>query len=57
MLTSRAEVGRFFRALRIFITPEETKKPGEYQDIEAYLEEKDRQGLPLGMRAEDNFTC
>lgn len=56
MLTSRAEVGRFFRTLRIFITPEETKKPGEYQDIEAYLEEKDRQGLPLGMRAEDGFA-
>jgi membrane glycosyltransferase len=56
MFTSRAEAGRFFRALRIFITPEEVHKPREYQDIDAYLEEKSKQGLPFSMDAEDGFA-
>lgn len=56
MLTSRVEVGRFLRALRIFITPEEVQKPREYKDIDAYLEKKSKQGLPFAMDAEDGFA-
>jgi membrane glycosyltransferase len=49
MITSRAEVGRFLRRLRIFVTPEEVRLPREYEDIEAYLESgrNDRSGFAI----------
>ncbi|MBP9943402.1 MAG: glucan biosynthesis glucosyltransferase H, partial [Desulfomicrobium sp.] len=37
MLTSRADLGRLYRKMRIFVTPEEVKAPREYEDIETYL--------------------
>jgi membrane glycosyltransferase len=55
MVTSRAEMGRFMRRLRIFVTPEEVRLPREYEDIEEYLQriEKDRSGL--GVPNEEGF--
>lgn len=55
MITSRAEVGRFFRKLRLFVTPEEVRLPREYQDIEKYLAENTQQGQRLGIAADDGF--
>ena len=54
MVTSRAEVGRFFRRLRIFVTPEEVRTPKEYKDIDAYLAQNQLPGL--GLPAEDGFV-
>ena len=56
MVTSRAEVGRFMRRLRIFVTPEEVRLPREYEDIEDYLQRIARDRSGLGIHPEEGFV-
>jgi membrane glycosyltransferase len=56
MLTSRAEVGNALRRLRIFLTPEETQLPKEYQDIEDFLKRTEGRPPRLGIPAEAGFV-
>jgi membrane glycosyltransferase len=56
MLTSRAELGRLFRRMRIFVTPEEVRLPVEYHDIESYLRHTGDTGKGLGLPAEEGFV-
>ena len=55
MLTSRAEMGRLFRRLRLFVTPEEVRLPREYEDIESYLESTAKRRSHFGIPAEEGF--
>jgi len=55
MLTSRAGMGRLFRRLRIFVTPEETRLPREYEDIETYLRRLEHAPSGLGLPSEHGF--
>lgn len=54
MISSHAEMGRLFRRLRLFVTPEETRLPREYEDIEAYLTAN--QGADFGLAPTDGFA-
>lgn len=56
MISSHAEMGRLFRKFRLFMTPEETKKPVEYIDIENYLEDNTQEPSRLGLDPEDGFV-
>ncbi|KAF5049079.1 Glucans biosynthesis glucosyltransferase H [anaerobic digester metagenome] len=56
MITSRAEVGRFLRRLRIFVTPEEVRLPREYEDIEAYLQTTSNDRGGFGIPSEQGFV-
>jgi membrane glycosyltransferase len=56
MLTSRAEMGRLFRRLRLFVTPEEVRLPREYEDIENYLENTAKRRSHFGIPADEGFT-
>ncbi|GAB1409194.1 glucans biosynthesis glucosyltransferase MdoH [Desulfovibrionales bacterium] len=56
MISSQAGIGRLFKKLRIFITPEETRTPQEYLDIDRYLEETTAQPLRFGLPADQGFT-
>jgi membrane glycosyltransferase len=56
MITSRAEVGRFLRRLRIFVTPEEVRLPREYEDIEAYLQSTSSDRSGFGISPEQGFV-
>lgn len=55
MLTSRAELGRFFRGMRIFTTPEEIRLPREYEDIDSYLQKIAEDRSSFGIPPEDGF--
>ncbi len=56
MISSRAEIGRFFRTLRIFVTPEETRTTLEYNDIDRYLEENAAKMSSFGLPPEEGFA-
>lgn len=55
MLTSKLGMGRFFRKLRIFMTPEEKTLPREYQDIQDYLATR-QNSCPFDLQLEDGFS-
>jgi membrane glycosyltransferase len=56
MITSRAEVGRFLRRLRIFVTPEEVRLPREYEDIDEYLQSTANDRTGFGIPADEGFV-
>lgn len=55
MLTSRAELGRLYRKMRIFMTPEEVRLPREYEDINAYLNASAQDRTSFGLPPEEGF--
>ena len=55
MLTSRAELGRLFRGMRIFTTPEEIRLPREYEDIDSYLQKIAEDRSSFGIPPEEGF--
>ncbi|MBU4526933.1 MAG: glucans biosynthesis glucosyltransferase MdoH [Desulfomicrobium sp.] len=55
MLTSRAELGRLYRKMRIFMTPEEVRLPREYEDINAYLNATAQDRTSFGLPPEEGF--
>lgn len=55
MLTSRAELGRLYRKMRIFMTPEEVRLPREYEDINAYLNTSAQDRTSFGLPPEEGF--
>ncbi|MDO9581664.1 MAG: glucans biosynthesis glucosyltransferase MdoH [Desulfomicrobium sp.] len=55
MLTSRAELGRLYRKMRIFMTPEEVRLPREYEDINAYLNASAQDKTSFGLPPEEGF--
>jgi membrane glycosyltransferase len=55
MLTSRAELGRLYRKMRIFMTPEEVRLPREYEDINAYLNASAQDRASFGLPLEEGF--
>ena len=55
MLTSRAELGRLYRKMRIFMTPEEVRLPREYEDINAYLSASSQDKTSFGIPPEEGF--
>jgi membrane glycosyltransferase len=55
MLTSRAELGRLFRGMRIFTTPEEIRRPREYEDIDSYLQKIAEDRSSFGIPPEEGF--
>jgi membrane glycosyltransferase len=55
MLTSRAELGRLYRKMRIFTTPEEVRLPREYEDINTYLNASALDRASFGIPPEEGF--
>jgi len=55
MLTSRAELGRLYRKMRIFTTPEEVRQPREYEDINTYLNASAQDRTSFGIPPEEGF--
>jgi membrane glycosyltransferase len=55
MLTSRAELGRIFRSMRIFTTPEEVRLPREYEDIGSYMQSIAADRTSFGIPPEEGF--
>ena len=55
MLTSRAELGRIFRSMRIFKTPEEVRLPREYEDINSYMQSVAEDRTSFGIPPEEGF--
>jgi len=55
MLTSRAELGRLYRKMRIFTTPEEVRLPREYEDINSYLNASAPDRTSFGIPPEEGF--
>lgn len=56
MLTSRADLGRLYRKMRIFVTPEEIKTPQEYEDISSYLQRTSNDRVSFGIAPEEGFV-
>jgi membrane glycosyltransferase len=56
MLTSSANLGRLFRRIRLFTTPEEVRLPQEYEDIETYLQATSDTAKGLKLPPEEGFV-
>ncbi|MGE4440820.1 MAG: glucans biosynthesis glucosyltransferase MdoH [Desulfomicrobium sp.] len=55
MLTSRADLGRLYRRMRVFVTPEEVKAPREYEDIDTYLQSISGDKTSFGIPPDEGF--